>query len=199
MHPNVVELFPDAARFLRDKAALVGDPYCEVSVSGHPGAPGMAVGYPLEMLGHPILVAAFMRWMEISGPGGVFRIGIDGTEETVWREPDIKQPRTMMVIVDDGPPDEWYFARHTAGFQYFSHERFKPRQVKDMPAQSIVDVTCADYLKLLAYGRPAVSRISGVGPTGFTAYDRLWLPMAAPDGEICRFVTTAHVLEPLKV
>lgn len=177
----------------------VGDPYLGVSVSDYPGAPAMAVGYPLWQLGHPSLIGAFIRWMEISGPGGVFRIGVDGTEETVWRETEIKRPRTMMIIVDDGPPAEWYFARHTAGFQYFSHERFKPRQVKDMPAQSIVEVTCADYHKLLIHGRPAVSRISGVGPTGFAAYDRLWLPMAAPDGQICRFVTTAHVLEPLKV
>lgn len=200
MNPKVIPLFADAGKSLKEKAQLVGRPYQAVSVINYPGAPAMAAGYPLQQLGHPSLIRTFLRWMEIAGPRGVFRLGVDGTEETIWTEPDIKQPRTMMVIVDDGPPAEWYFARHTPGFAYYSHERFKPRQVKDMPAPSIVDAICADYEKLLRYGRPAVSRISGIGPTGFTAYDRLWLPLVEPGSDtICRFVTSSHVLEPLKV
>ena len=158
----------------------------------------MAVGYPLEHLSHPELIGAFVRWMEIAGPGGLFRLGIDGTEETIWSEPLIQRQRAMMVIVDDGPAEDWYFARTSAGFSFFSHEKFRPRQIKDMPARSLVQVTCEDYAKLLRYGRPAVCRISGIGPFGHGTYDRLWLPIADQFGKICRFVTLALVLEPLR-
>lgn len=198
MDRNVVSLFKGAPDILKSYAQEVGEPYVGLSVADAAGAPALAVGYPLAHLNHPELIGAFVRWMELSGPQGLFRLGQDGTEETIWRDPLIRRPRSMMVIVDDRPPAEWYFARTSPGFSFFSHQNFRPRQIKDMPAKAILEVTCLDYQKLLDYRRPAVCRISGAGPFGHGTYDRLWLPMAGPDGRICRFVTLALVLEPLR-
>ena len=53
MDSKVVPLFRGAPDALKSNAEAVGAPYLEVTVAPAPGAPAMAVGYPLEHLSHP--------------------------------------------------------------------------------------------------------------------------------------------------
>lgn len=194
MTSNVVTLDAFPATRLRQYAQSLGEPYVECSAAPGFRTTAVIAGYPLEAMSSPTLVSAFVRWMEIAGEDGIFRLGEHGSEETIWREPLIATHRSTLVLVDDGPPSEWRFARIGDGLDFFTHARFRSRKIGDFPSPSILKAMTDDYLKLIRSRRPAVCRVSGMGHAGETMFDRLWLPVANSQDEICRFVTVADVL-----
>lgn len=176
---------------LADYAKIIGETYTGfLSVDG--GGCEIA-GYPLTEIWSPVLRLAFLEFMELANPQGVYCDPESRDGLALLERPALNTPHTTTVRVDhDRPISAWGFLHLGDGFKRFG--AYVPRTIGDFPAQPVARGVCENYAALLELGRPAVCRVSGVNSAGATTmYDRLWLPIANRNGPISGFMTIADV------
>ena len=144
--------------------------------------PVLAMPYPLHCLESPSLIGALSCWMDRAGEDGVFIEGRHGISlHLPAREPALFGPFGELVEIVPGEDPAGWPRLHIGG----DWAPMEPH-VGQVVAQSDVEQ--------IARGRPGVCRISAAAAGRATLFDRLWLPIAAADGRILRYVAVTQPL-----
>jgi len=159
-----------------------------------PGAPACAVRYSIDAVTAPDLVDALTAWHRMAGPDGLFRYNVDGSFADVAGDAQLLKPRSTIALIDAAEPKDWSLLYCGAGFSFVSEHCLVGRRIGDLPSPGMLQATVESYRQLLPEARPAVHRLSGSMQGRDICYDRLWLPIADPAGEVRAFVTVAEML-----
>lgn len=152
-----------------------------------------ATPYSIEDIASPGLREAAVAWYE-HAPIGRFRIGIDGVEAELRRDPRLMREYSSIVIVDDGPAEHWYISHMSPGMRrIMGTNKGTGMQVCDFPSPAIVERVAREYERFQNIYMPAVSQVSGPTDFGPAIYHRLWLPIVSPKGDLMRFI---NITEP---
>jgi len=147
-----------------------------------------ATPYSIEDIESAGLREAAVAWYE-HAPVGRFRIGIDGVEAELRADTRLMREFVSIVIVDDGPAEQWYISYLSPGMRkVMGTEQSAGLQVCDFPSPEIVHRVAREYERFQYIYMPAVSQVSGPTDFGPAIYHRLWLPIVSPQGDLLRFI-----------
>ena len=176
---------------LTEYAQIIGETYAVyISVDG---GRCEITGYPLTDMWSPVLRSAFVDFMEVANPQGVFVVFEGAYGRCLLNRSLLNTPHTTIVRIDpDQPTAAWRFIHMGEGFLQFGE--YQPRVVGGFSSAPVAEGLCRSYEELLAIGKPGVCRIAGLDGSGATTmYDRLWLPIAEAGGAVAAFMTIADI------
>lgn len=117
-------------------------------------------------------------WNELAGGGS--HVEFTAVEQGLWRNPVLLGWRSMVMMADEGAPDDpraWMLARSGGSFPVFGGHLPVGLRVADLPDPAYVAAASAALVDALVAGAPTLHRYSGVIEGKRIRYERIALPM----------------------